>query len=696
MKNSLKKNITAFFSLICVLIGSISGLFSTFKIFKPIVSQETQATNIDLYASTNVSIFIREPAYSFIYNNKIYFIDNGDNLLKVYDIDGKVFDSNYMDLSAYDIKDACLNENELYLLIQKEITETSSTKTINTVIKINLESSTFKITEFDAQISLDPKYDIFNVTNISLLNDLSDEQPAKDYLLFTFSSSTIGEKSKIILLNDSLSLVTKRSIDINFDNNDNTTNLIKTLSCVDVNDKVYLLFVYKTKIIYYPVNYLNSLTILDQDNQTIPENAFEIPSNTTEESSSRSSQRENITEAMITSFNGKDYLAITFKDLDDNNECLRLYSFNLDGGTADEKRSFVLEVECINSNFGIINGNYFAYPDKDNQSLNYITFTSSNGVNKALPIQNPECEINYLSVDEFVYKKANRVTELFENPWGASSDIAIGIDTNVVKIGTAHLLNGTQISDYDYCMYTNSNGNNFGYIKNDYLDLLPQISVREAGYKVIKDENGIERAKASIWANSSLYSLPTTFCKGKIGKSNLVTETIMQIEENSLVEILDVLGGYTANNVKMLKVKINDNQVGYIEARCVRNPVDTVDFVITNAIIKNDGTKVYLSDSSDATTLPFTLNSGKTVRINGKRNTKTGFTSITFNDEYGNEFTGFIETDYIKADAWSTLQILGCILIAINIGLLILILIFKKNHLGSHGQKVSEDEVITK
>lgn len=693
MKNSLKKNITAFFSLICVLIGSISGLFSAFKIFKPIVSQETHATNIDLYTSTNVSIFIREPAYSFFYNNKIYFIDNGDKLLKVYDINGKVFENNYKDLSAYEIKDACLNENELYLLIQKEITETSSTKTINTVVKINLESNIFETTEFDTQISLDPKYDIFNVTNVSLLDDSSDVQSAKDYSLFTFSSSTIGEKSKIILLNDSLSPVTASPIDINFDNNDNTANLIKTLSCVDVNGKgkVYLLFVYKSKIIYYPVNYLNSLTILAQENQTIPENGFEIPSN-----SARLSQRENITEAMITSFNEKDYLAITFKDLDDNNECLRLYSFNLAGGTADEKRSFVLEVECINSNFGIINGNCFAYPDKANQALNYITFTSSNGANKALPIQNPECEIDYLSVDEFVYKKAKRVTELFENPWGASSDIAIGIDANVVKIGTAHLLNGTQISDYDYCMYTNSNGNNFGYIKNEYLDLLPQISVREAGYKVIKDENGIERAKASIWANSSLYSLPTTFCKGKIGKSNLVTETIMQIEENSLVEILDVLGGYTANNVKMLKVKINDNQVGYIEARCVRNPVDTVDFVITNATIKNDGTKVYLSASSDATALPFTLNSGKTVRINGKRNTKTGFTSITFNDEYGNEFTGFIETDYIKADTWSTLQILGCILIAINIGLLILILIFKKNHLGSHGQKVSEDEVITK
>ena len=76
------------------------------------------------------------------------------------------------------------------------------------------------------------------------------------------------------------------------------------------------------------------------------------------------------------------------------------------------------------------------------------------------------------------------------------------------------------------------------------------------------------------------------------------------------------------------------------------------------------------------------------MRINGARNTKSGFTNITFNDEFGVEYSGYIETDYLKADAWSTLQIVGCILIAINIGLLILILVFRNQHLGSQGQKL--------
>jgi len=111
----------------------------------------------------------------------------------------------------------------------------------------------------------------------------------------------------------------------------------------------------------------------------------------------------------------------------------------------------------------------------------------------------------------------------------------------------------------------------------------------------------------------------------------------------------------------------------------------------TNATIKNDGTTVYLSPSVDSTVLSFKLDAGKNVRINGKRNTKTGFTSITFNDEYGNEYSGYIETDYIKSDSWSTLQIVGCVLIAINIGLLILILIYRNKHLGNRGQKIEKE-----
>ena len=54
--------------------------------------------------------------------------------------------------------------------------------------------------------------------------------------------------------------------------------------------------------------------------------------------------------------------------------------------------------------------------------------------------------------------------------------------------------------------------------------------------------------------------------------------------------------------------------------------------------------------------------------------------------------TGYILTDTIDTDSWTTLQIIGCVLIAINVGLLILILRFKRNSIGTNGSKYLEIE----
>ena len=117
----------------------------------------------------------------------------------------------------------------------------------------------------------------------------------------------------------------------------------------------------------------------------------------------------------------------------------------------------------------------------------------------------------------------------------------------------------------------------------------------------------------------------------------------------------------------------------------------TPDFIKTNATILKDGTKVY-SEASKNSEVKMELQKDKMVYVDGVRDTKTGLTKIIFNDEFGNEITGYIETDYVKTNSWSTLQIVGCVLIAINTGLLVLILIFKKEHIGKYGQKFEKSK----
>lgn len=661
MKNLYKKIVFCVLAITLTLSGVFVNMFSRLngKTF-------AEEINTNQNSESNISIFIRKPTYSVFYNNKLYFIDDGDKLLKIYNPDLSLFESNYLDVSAYDIIETSFVDKFLFLLVSDDSN--------NKIVKINLE--TLEI------------YDEYSIEIASYYKTLFVQEVTFDenkYYLVTYSARGYNIIASLINVSDNSS----DTFEVKFKTDDSLqssikTNLKKTVSYQDSSNRLYLVFIYNFSIAYYLISSYTDLTDL-KTKEIVSINHTEIPQDDPELTFNDSL----IIDVGFATIKNKSYLAISYNTPSRNNEIIKLYSFKLESGT--DTITYSTQFPCINSKYIIFNKNYYSYVDDIEQKL-YFTQVDNKGTadepnftGETNVIDNPNYNINYLSVDNFVYKKAKKLTELFEDPWGANSTILVSKDYNIIKIGSAVLDNGTSISDYDYCLFTNENTNYCGFIKTIDLEEKQQISVAEAGYK----------PRVSVWPKTTLYSLPTTVLKGKIGNEDclLVSKKLLEIEDNSELEVLDILCDYTANNTKMLKVKVNGNEIGYIEAKCVRNPANVVDFVITNATIKKDNTTVYLSPKSDATTLTFKLNAGKNVRINGNRNTKTGFTSITFNDEYGNEFTGYIATDYIKADAWSTLQIVGCILIAINIGLLILILLYKKNHLGSRGQKIDDKTI---
>ena len=653
MKKYIKSVLFCFFCLMLAFACFVPNNFA--------VSTKTNISFAENESSENesVSIFIRKPAYSVFYNDKLFFIDETDKLLKIYDSANHVFDSKYLDLSAYEIIDTSFIENALFLMVK--------TSTENKLLKINLDTLQVEKT-YD--FSIESGYESCFVQKI-----IFDETP---YFLATFSVR--GRNAKIAIINETTDSIIDFQMQFKSDDSLQNTvksNLKKVISYQDSSSRLYIVFVYNNNgIAYYSINSYSALTELETK-EVLSLGHTEIPQN--------ESTNSNITDVGLMKIDSKDYLAISFP-LAAPNEVINLYSFAFDSGT--ETISYSAQFSCLNSRFTLFNNDYYSYVDIENQKLFFTKISSettlegTNFSETTTEVDNPNYNISYLSVDEFIYKSANKLTELYEDPWGANSAIIVGENVDVIKIGSAVLENNTIIQDYDYCLFTNNNYNYCGFIRSEDLKEKTQISVSEAGFK----------ARVSVWPNAVLYSLPTTVIRGQIGTDGcpLLSKRLLQIEDNSELEVLNVLCGYSANGTKMLKVRVNGKDVGYIEERCVRTPANVVDFVITNATIKKDNTTVYLSASTDATALTFKLNKGKNIRINGKRDTKTGFTSITFNDEYGNEFTGYIETDYLKADAWSTLQIVGCVLIAINIGLLILILLYKKNHLGSRGQKISD------
>ena len=661
----MKKFIRNF--VFCLLFLSISAMSLFFNIDSKkqskVFASEPKALENSLLS--DVSIFIRKPTYSVLHDKKLYFLDEADKLLKSYDTENHIFDSEYLDLSNYTIIDAAFFNGSIYILV--------SEITVNKVVKINL-SPTLSI-DSNFNVSIEKDYSSFFIDDITFDD--------KDYTLLAYTA--IGKNSKVTIIDNEET--SQQTFELKFNQSDENHAMVMnglkdTIFYQDNTGRLYIVFVCVSEIAYYPITSYSSLTQLSGESTfmqtlshtTIPNYSF---------------SELNIIDVEFAKIGETDYLAISLSDITNySSQHIQVYSF--DFGSGSDTIKYLTNYTCKNAEYLIFNKDHYSFVDKDNQKLFFTKiWTEQPGLevlyrSSETEIDNPSYKIDYYNTDEFIYKKTENRLPLFEDPWGANSTNFINANSNIIIIGKAKLVGSEiEINDYDYCLYTNNDRNYYGFVKNELLLDKAEISPEKAGYK----------PRVSIWPRTTLYSLPTTITGGKIGgdSSPLTPEKICVIEDNSEIKVIDVLKNYVANNIQMIKVRVNGTQEGYIDAKCIREPSDVKNFVITNATIKNDDTTVYLSASSEASTLSFKLNKGKNVRINGKRDTKTGFTSITFNDEYGNEFSGYIETDYIKSDSWSTLQIVGCVLIAINIGLLVLILLYKKNHLGNRGQKIDKE-----
>lgn len=674
-------------TLLCFLLLGIA--LSSF-VFIPSICQNnvTFADDESALAASQTeeyTIFIRKPTYSVFYNNKIYFIDDADKLLKVYNNETKMLDNeHYYNLSEFYSNHpfgVCYLNGKLYILTHEEDK--------NTVKKIDLETLTL---DNDFNLATSQDYDSFFAQKVTF--------DGTDYTLFTFCKS--GENPYVALYNDS-----GKNIEVQFNltfasqalNLDEDLKNYSKIVSYQKNTSLYIIFIYDyqkdgsyiTKLAYYKFDTLSDFTEHEND-----ENAFtETPNGKSLSEINKLTLDYRIIDVNFARVDSVDYLAVSYKN-SSKNEVLHLYNLGFGNTSAISLKG---ESPCSNSKYSLFNGSIFVTTNEEEQSLFYNIITSSDEqllFSKQNEIVNPEYTITYLDEmidaekDKFVFKTTKTATQIYKKPWGTNSIIEISKNIDVVKIGSANLKDDkkTAISDYDYCLFTVNNKNYCGFIKTS--DLEEKSAVTENNYS----------KRVTIWPDTKLYALPSVVT-GIIGETeqgniySLSPNTAVSVSENDEIEVVDMICNYSSNGEKMVKICVNGKTYGYVEAKCIHNPADVKEFVITNATIKQDGTVVYKDKNTSGETFSFKLNSGKNVRINGKRDTKTGWTSITFNDEYGNEFSGYIQTDNIKADAWSTLQILGCILIAINIGLLILILVYKKKHLGSHGQKIeTEDEIV--
>ncbi len=277
-------------------------------------------------------------------------------------------------------------------------------------------------------------------------------------------------------------------------------------------------------------------------------------------------------------------------------------------------------------------------------------------------------EVLYDDAREYVYKKVAKDTPVKQTPYSSSrSPLATAkVDHYVTILGQGYNQDDTLVEGWSYVLYTENGQNYYGYVST--LDT-----------KTITDEEVGEFTKnyVTVLAYTKIYSLP----------SNVIDEKNVEVREiatssSARLHVLSTLRDYTtfgANETssKYLLVTVNGTDLGFIDRSRVIEVGSVTERVLPNATVMRNNCKIFVTANDKGEALDVILNKGHRVKVIGKRDTITNYTLITFNDEDGNELTGYIYTYNLEADSWNTVQFIGMFLVLINVILLIVIICVK-------------------
>lgn len=662
----------------------------------------------------NYSIFMHSPTFAFEYgaeSKKLYFVDDFDMQLKVYSESADLFEQQSLSLNSFKaIHDATVSGDYLFLLGEAngeydysadtdgrlnpsetegltpsaymiEIIDLKQFKVLATLFSQDLKEGYNKLSvclcsESDAKLNL-----FMAVTPVvSAESPISDNRP-----VLLFSAEDIASVAKPEK-NDVLNFTTcKVTFSDSFSNENINTSLFKVLLLAQESD-IRLVYLFGSTIGSAQVTKDN----LKETKYTIQNPYYHLTSLETE------TEGVNFVAASLMNFDDKSFVFVSYASQGAEETLGYSYLYTLQLGTGDGNT----KVEKLNEKFSspadfhiLCRDKFVYFPSEDSSGdrcIARLQFKSQDGgtytTEPVQPFTNPNIEIEWYEPDDFDYLVTTKVggSELRSKPWSASviADVSQGAELAVV--GTAKIVgtvDSVDIQDFYFCLFTHQGKNDFGYIPLSDVELKPSVPLASSKLKMFK-----------VVPNTKLYSYPSlvtgTVFNNNDQDSKYTNRVIMTIDANMPVEPLNLIKNYSSDGVQMLKVIVNgdETQTGYIEYQKIIAPNDKNNFVITNSTIKGD-TVVYLTQSGDTILNNIMLKKGDRVRLDGARTSNNGRIKVTFNNEYGVEFTGYINSSSVETDSWTFLQILGLILIAINIGLLILILIFKHKKIGYVGTK---------
>jgi len=337
--------------------------------------------------------------------------------------------------------------------------------------------------------------------------------------------------------------------------------------------------------------------------------------------------------------------------------------------TLDSSPSTIL-LDSTNITSLNINANVMSICFNDSQKVMIANLSDQNGaleITTKVEAINPNIRNVFLDVSniEFMEVAGGVDVNLYEKPYSSLSVVVIPNGSKLTRIGYGEIFyegesTYSRVYGYDYYMVTINGTNYYGY-----LDVSSTVSL-------ITNNTSIPYAFARQGAKVYKYPSRTE------DSVNTVIKTLTDVTKLELRRDISAYSYSVSGSTRSFYEVLIDDQIGYVEANDIDSVPETTR-VQTNATVLRDSV---IYQNKDGTVELYNAQEGKRVRIIEHRVGREKYTKITFNDDDGITCTGYILSENIKADAWSTLQIIGFVLVVFSVVLLVVILIVRNrvNH----------------
>ena len=316
-----------------------------------------------------------------------------------------------------------------------------------------------------------------------------------------------------------------------------------------------------------------------------------------------------------------------------------------------------------------LTGSKLTLSSKQDQMVLFTTISENqSGITLSTPTYatNPDISLQYLDQRYISFHEvvSNTNVELKASPYAKTSVIEIVPGSRLVHIANGYMsydgVARQKVNGYEYFLITINGVNYYGFLE---IDKVSEIDITQSTARYV-----YARPRSKVYKYPTRTPDTTNIVIGEIDKTQ-------RLELVNDVTVYSYTVGSNQEVVRFYQVEVNGN-VGYIETTQVDIYPEII-YVQTNAVVLRTSAIYDIYNEEKTEAVICSLSEAKRVRIIENRSGHEKYTKICFNDVDGNYYEGYILSENIKADSWTTLQLIGFTLVIFSVILLGVILIVK-------------------